>query len=181
MKKSKILTVQKDSSIPWFEQIQKTVYSPYSTSEIIYYSIKPSDYVTVLALLPDGRIILVKQYRPVVEDFTYELPSGHIEKGETPTQAVIRELKEETNCSAKSVTLLGEIVPDTGRLENRLWAFYTKDIELNQFPDPDENEGIEVSLVEPDKLFRMINDGEFNHALDLCVLTLAISKRYLII
>lgn len=178
MKKPKIVKVQRDSSIPWFEQIKKTVVMPGNVEEQTYYAIKPSDYVTILAKTPEGEFIIVRQFRPVVEDYTFELPSGHVEEGETPSQAVARELREETNCIIKDVFLLGEIVPDSGRLENRLWAFYSDKVEVNEFPNPLKNEGIEVSLVDLDKLFEMMNNGEFNHALDLCVVALAISKGF---
>jgi ADP-ribose pyrophosphatase len=179
MKKPHIVAVQKDLSIPYFEQIQKSVISPYHPGHQIYYSIKPPDYVAILALTPENKLVIVKQYRPAVEDYTYELPSGHIDSGETPSQAIIRELKEETNCIANDVVLLGETIPDTGRLENRQWAFYSNDLVVNEFPEPEENEGIEVSLVTPDEFVKMIANGEFKHALDLCVIALAISQRYL--
>lgn len=178
MKKPYIVDVKKNLSIPYFEQIQKSVVSPYHSGKQTYYSIKPPDYVAILAQTSENKLVLVKQYRPVVEDFTFELPSGHMDKGETPSCAIMRELKEETNCIANDVVLLGEIIPDTGRLENRQWAFYSNDLEVNEFPKPDDNEGIEVSLVTPDELVKMITNGEFKHALDLCVIALAISKRY---
>lgn len=179
MKKPHILTVQKDLSIPWFEQIKKLVVLPNYAKPQTFYSIKPPDYVTILAQTTEKKIITLKQYRPVVEDYTFELPSGHVEKGETPSRAMIRELKEEANCIINDVILLGEIIPDTGRLENRLWAFYTDGIDIGRFPNPDENEGIEVNLVSHEELFGMINEGKLNHALDLSVITLAIFKRYL--
>ena len=179
MKKPQISNVQKDCSISWYEQIKKTVILPHDNKEQIYYSIKPSDYVAVLAQTPDNKIVIVRQFRPAIEDYVYEFPSGHLEKGETPEQAIIRELEEETNCIARNVVLLGENYPDTGRLENRQWAFYSNDIKINEFPALSENEGIEVSLVSLRAFFEMINEGKFRHALDLCVIALAISKGYL--
>ncbi len=179
MNKPQILKVCKDSSIPWYEQITKTVYLPHEPEEQTYYTIKPSDYAAILARTPEDKIILVRQYRPAIEDYVYELPSGHLEKGETPEQAIIRELKEETNCTAGKVILLGENYPDTGRLENRQWAFYSDDIEVDTFPVASENEGIEVYAVSIEELINMVNDGQFKHALDLCVIALAMSKRYL--
>ncbi len=178
MKKPRILKVQIDSSIPWYDQIRKTVILPHEPVEQTYYSIKPSDYVSILARTPEDKFIIVRQYRPAIEDYAYELPSGHMDEGETPEQAIIRELKEETNCTAKKVILLGENYPDTGRLENRQWAFYAQDVEVNHFPNPDENEGIEVSLVTPAEFLGMMNDGLFRHSLDLAIVALAISKRY---
>lgn len=180
MKKPSILKVQKDLTIPWFEQVEKTILWPWDSESQTYYSIKPQDYVTVLAQTKDGEIVILKQYRPAIEDYTLEFPSGHVEDGETPLQAIMREFKEETNCETEKVTLLGELMPDTGRLENRLWAFYAKNIVVNGFPSPDENDGIVVELVSPEKLSEMINNGTFCHALDLSVLTLAIIKKYII-
>jgi len=179
MKKPSIQKRQKNLSIPWFQRIEKTVLLPYKSEPQIYYSIKPPDYVTALTHTTDNQFVVLKQYRPVVEDYTFELPSGHVEDGETPTQAIIRELKEEVGCSAEDITLLGEIIPDTGRLENILWAFYVSEVKVMMLPDPDRNEGIEVFLVSRDELFDMIREGRLNHALDLSVITMAILKQYL--
>ena len=179
MKKPRICKVQKDCSIPWYEQIKKTVILPHESGEQTYYSIKPSDYVSILARTSEDKVIIVRQYRPAIEDYVYELPSGHLEKGETPEQAIIRELKEETNCTARKVILLGKNYPDTGRLENRQWAFYSDDVEILSFPEPHKNEGIEVFLVSIKELINMINEGLFRHALDLCVIAMSISKGLL--
>jgi len=175
-----IQKVKKDLSIPWFEQIEKEVLLPGEEEPQVYYSIKPSDYVTALARTKDGQIIVLRQYRPAVEKFTYELPSGHMEKGETPEQAIVRELEEETGCRAEKVVLLGELIPDTGRLENKLWAFYIDNLEIGNLPIPLENEGIEVCPVSYAEFLKMIDDGRLNHALDLSVIALAIFKKHII-
>ena len=179
MKRPYIRSVYKDLSVPWFEQIKKEVIFPREDKPQIYYSIKPSDYVTALTCTTDNKFIILKQYRPAVEDYTFELPSGHTEDGETPDQAMIRELKEETGCLVSDVTLLRKVIPDTGRLENRLWAFYINNVKVKYIPDPAENDGIEVQLVSRQKLFKMIKSGQMNHALDLSVIALAIFQNYL--
>ena len=179
MKKPQILHREKNRSIPWYDQIKKTVILPHESEEQIYYSIKPSDYVAILARTSEDKVIIVRQYRPAIDDYVYELPSWHLEKGETPEQAIIRELKEETNCRARNVILLGENYPDTGRHENRQWAFYSDDVEVNEFPAASENEGIEVYTVSIDELMNMINEGRFRHALDLCVIAMSMSKGLL--
>ena len=178
MKKPKILNIKEDLSIPWFKQTEKTVLLVNDRGPQVYYSIKPPDYVTVVAQTRDEKVIILQQFRPSVEDYTFELPSGHVENGETHFQAVIRELREETGCIAKDVVLLGEVIPDTGRLENRLWAYYIE-VDAVNFPEPENNEGIEARLVSCEELFNMIESGKFNHALDLSVIMLAILKKYL--
>ncbi|MEW6599780.1 MAG: NUDIX hydrolase [Nitrospirota bacterium] len=177
MGKPYIQRVQRNYSIPWYEQIQKYVIFPQDNEPQIYYSIKPSDYVTALTHTADNKFIILKQFRPAVEDFTFELPSGHREEGESPEQAMMRELTEETGCRVDNVKLLGEVIPDTGRLENRLWAFYINNVKVNHLPDPAENGGIEVHLVTPDELFQMVYNGKLNHALDLSVISLAIFQK----
>jgi 8-oxo-dGTP pyrophosphatase MutT (NUDIX family) len=179
MRKSYIQKVEKDLSLPWFQQIKKTVLFPHISEPEIYYSIKPPDYVTALTHTTDDKFVILRQYRPAVEDYTFELPSGHLEDGETPSEAILRELREETGCKASEVTLLGEIIPDTGRLENILWAFYINKVKIDTLPQPSDNEGIEVYLVSREELFRMICDGRLNHALDLSVIAMAILKRHL--
>ena len=181
MRKPQILTRQKDTTIPWFEQIEKTVLLPDRSDEQIYYSIKPPDYVTALACTTENTFIILRQYRPAVENYVFELPSGHVEKGETPAQAILREIKEETGCTAEAAALLGELIPDTGRLENRLWAFYINNIQLDRLPAPEENEGIEIHAVSRDELFAMIRTGQLNHALDLSVIALAVVKECILL
>src|SRR5713226_16795 len=51
--------------------------------------------VVVLPLLPDGRILLIRQYRHATRQFLWELVAGRIERGENPRQAAARELLEE--------------------------------------------------------------------------------------
>ena len=88
-----------------------------------------SDYVTFLALTNNNEILFVKQYRPVLEKYTLELPSGHVEPGQTPEQAAQAELLEETGYKAEKLELLGCINPDPGRLNNKLWRFFTNRIQ----------------------------------------------------
>ena len=66
----------------------------------------------------------MRQYRPAVEERTLELPSGHVDPGETPIAAATRELMEETGYVADKIEEIGVIRPDTGRLSNRLWCFF---------------------------------------------------------
>lgn len=106
----------------WFDLIAKDV----SGDPSPHYSISTRDYVSVLAVTAGGNILLVRQYRPAVEQMTLELPGGHIEEGETPEQAARKELREETGFLAREFVLLGELAPDTGRLGNRMWCFFAR-------------------------------------------------------
>jgi ADP-ribose pyrophosphatase len=78
---------------PWFDVIAKRVLGlPGCEEEKTYFAVVPPDYVSVVAVTTGNEIVLVRRYRPVVEQYTLELPSGHVEDGQTPEDAARREL-----------------------------------------------------------------------------------------
>lgn len=64
------------------------------------------DGVMILPITENDEVILVRQYRPAIGDFLYELPAGMIDKGEDIETAAKRELFEETGLKASSYELL---------------------------------------------------------------------------
>src|SRR5258706_2498576 len=67
--------------------------------------------VVVLPVLPDGRIVLVRQYRHACRQYLWELVAGRMERGESPKKGAEREVIEETGYRAKNVTGLMDFVP----------------------------------------------------------------------
>lgn len=109
---------------PWFELVGKKV----GKDDALHYSISTQDYVSVFAVTRAGTFPLVRQFRPAIEEVTLELPSGHVDEGETPDQAAARELCEETGFIANNLILLDQLAPDTGRLGNDLWCFFAPQV-----------------------------------------------------
>ena len=118
-------------------------------------------------------MLLVRQYRPVVERESIELPSGHIDPGETPEEAVRRELLEEMGYEAHKVELLGTLVPDVGRLGNKLWCFFSNDVTLK--PNFLPEKGIKTMECSISQLMTWVQKGEI-HALNIAVLFLGIQQ-----
>ncbi len=139
--------------------------------------VMPADYVTVVALTQDLRVVLVEQYRPAAERVTLELPSGLVDPGEAPEVTARRELFEETGFEVEELFSLGALIPDTGRLGNRLHCFFAR-VKESVRPRPKNNEGIEVRIVTLETVKSAINDGTFDHALHCGVWMLAISKGF---
>jgi ADP-ribose pyrophosphatase len=133
------------------------------------------DYVSVAALTPAGQFVLVRQYRPAVEQYTLELPGGYVDEGERPEASAHRELLEETGYRSAQMEFLGAMHSDTGRNENRVWCYLAPEVEpiADWSPEP----GLEVVLVGIDELHDLILRGEFNHALNLAALMQAILRR----
>src|ERR1700678_283400 len=72
--------------------------------------------VVVLPVLPDGRIVLIRQYRHSVEQYLWELVAGRRDGDESFVAGARRELQEETGYRARRMRLLGVFVPSPGFL-----------------------------------------------------------------
>jgi ADP-ribose pyrophosphatase len=157
---------------PWFELVAKRVEGEAAP----YYSLRMQDYVSVVAWTEQKELVLVRQYRPAVERYTLELPSGHVERNETPAESARRELAEECGFEAPKLEPLGTLVSDTGRNENRLWCYLAAGVKpqpTTYVPEP----GVDRILVPLARLPELLAKGEFDHALHVAALLLVILKH----
>jgi len=162
---------------PWATLVTRRVQAPGGVAPQEFHSFKLADYVAMLAVTVDGQIPLVRQYRPALGRVTLELPSGLLDPSEEPGQAAARELLEETGLRAGSVvTPLGSLAPDSGRLENRLWGFFTDNVSPEPAPDWQPEAELEHLLVTPRELQDLILTGQFDHALHIAVIGLALTR-----
>lgn len=157
---------------PWFELVKKSV----ENNSAPYYSIRTRDYVSVLAITRDKAFVLVRQFRPAIEMFTLELPSGHVDEGETPEQSARKELLEETGFVAEEVTLLGTLAPDTGRLDTRLWCFLAPGVSRNPAIKFDAEHGIERIIYKKSLRDLVLNEPAFSSALNRAAILMAEAK-----
>jgi ADP-ribose pyrophosphatase len=157
----------------WVTLVTRSVLLPGAAGPQTYHSLVQADYITVLAVLPDGRIPLVRQYRPVLERVTLELPGGIIDTPEPPAAAMAREITEETGYEpAGELQLLGTYSPNMGRLENRLWCYFTA-LRAERVAGWRPECGIETVLVCAAELRAAILDGRFMSALQIGAIGLA--------
>lgn len=155
---------------PWFNVVAKRTVQ----EEAPFYALRMLDYVTVVAITKSQELVLVKQYRPIVERHTLELPSGHVEKDELPAEAARRELREECGLEAGHLELLGTLISDTGRNENRLWCYLAREVLPISSHVPEA--GIEAVLVPARGVPDLIATAQFDHALNLAALMLVVAK-----
>jgi ADP-ribose pyrophosphatase len=173
----KILARRETRLSPWVTLVERTVQAEPASESAVFHCLKQADYLCVLAVTADQRIPLVRQFRPTVEQVTVELPGGLLEPGEDPARAAAREMFEETGyASASPLELLGCLKPDTGRLENRLWCFFASDARAAAGTAWSPEEGVEPFLVSVRELFDMVSSGQFDHALNVAAIGLALAK-----
>ena len=113
-------------STPYCNLIAKTIRGQETATP--YFAVQLPDYISIVALTSRRQIVLVKQFRPAVEHDALELPSGCLDPNELPLECAHRELLEETGYPAGDLVELGWLLPDTGRLANRLGCFFAGNV-----------------------------------------------------
>ena len=144
---------------PWTTLVEKDVEFAPGRAPDTYHAFGPFDWVVAVAQTPDGRIAIVRQFRPAVEQYTWELPSGLIDPGEDPETACRRELVEEAGLRAERVTYLGGLRPDVGRLEVLQHMFHVE--ASGPVPEFVPEPGVAVEYVTPETVLALVRAGRF--------------------
>lgn len=146
--------------------------SPRTGESHSFYRIDAGDWVNIVPITPGGEVVLVKQYRHGLEDFTVETPGGMVDRGETPMEAAGRELLEETGYRAAEIVSLGGVNPNPALFGNTLHAFLGRDVERVAEVRNESTEETRVEVVSLEELRRLVSTGAVNHALVMAVLYL---------
>ena len=148
-----------------------TTVSPRTGMEHDFYVIETQDWVNIIPLTADRRVVMIRQYRHGSREVTLEIPGGLVEAGDTPKKAAARELLEETGYRAKRWTKIGVVNPNPALFNNRCYTFLAQDIRRVSGPSPDQTEDIEVILIPLVKIPGLILKGEIDHAMVITAFT----------
>lgn len=109
----------------------------------------------IIPFVSKDKVILLRQFRPVIGEYLYELPAGTLNKGESPIACARREIIEETGYSADVVKLIGKIYPVPGYSTERIFIYKASRLHKTiRTPEEDEViESLSVSRAEVRKLF----------------------------
>jgi 8-oxo-dGTP pyrophosphatase MutT (NUDIX family) len=148
-----------------FTLINERYRSPRTGQEHDFYFIDSPDWVNVIPLTADGKVILVKQYRFGTKEFSLEIPGGMLDEGDTPASAAGRELLEETGYAGDEPILLGTVHPNPAIHTNRCHTYLIKNAAFKNLPRQDSTEDIEVQSVPLSDIPQLIREGKITHAL----------------
>ncbi|MBC5996067.1 NUDIX hydrolase [Romboutsia ilealis] len=119
--------------------------------------------VGIVAITPENKVVLVRQYRKAVEKELWEIPAGKIEIGENPKECAIRELKEETGYSAENMKLIHKFYTSAGFSNQKIYIFLAENL-IQGERNLDEDEFLEVHEIDKDEVYNMIARNEIEDA-----------------
>jgi ADP-ribose pyrophosphatase len=123
--------------------------------------------VVVLPVFPDGRLLLIRQYRHSVGEFLWELVAGRKEPEENPVAAAKRELVEETGYTAKRLRKLMRVVPTPGFVNEWMWIFAAEGLSKG-VARPEDDEKITARIFTLKQAEQMIERGTLRDAKSIC-------------
>ena len=144
------------------QEIQR---SPRTGQAHEFFLLDSGDWVNVIPLTSDQKVILVNQFRFGTKDFSLEIPGGMLDSGDSPADAAKRELIEETGYGGSQPILLGVVHPNPAIHTNRCYTYLIENAVFQKQPEQDSTEDVEVEIIPLADIPKLIQDGVITHAL----------------
>ena len=145
------------------ERVRRT--HPMRQSTANFWCVSPPDWANILAITPDGQLVLVEQYRHGTNRLTWEIPGGALDPSEDPLLAAQRELREETGFESSQWIKLGEIAVNPAFMTNRCSTWLATNATRSAPQAFDEHEELRVALCPIDTFFERVDRGEIDHGI----------------
>lgn len=159
MKKWKTISSVTALDNKWMKIRKDTVELP--TGKILddFYLWVGYDVVMIAPVTPDGKLVLVKQYKHGVDDFIIEFPAGYIEDTKNIENEARRELMEETGYTAPQLHQLARFTVNPSKTTSILYFFYAPLAEKTTTTNFDANEDIETLVLSIEEVLALVKKG----------------------
>lgn len=163
--KWKILESEYITTYPYFTSRKDRCETPEGKIVPSYYVIELPPSVCAVCLTRENEVLLVRQYRHPIGEVTMELPGGFVDEGETPEQAIARELQEEVAYQFDEIIPVGKIAANPGVLSNWTYFYLAKGGVAHGEQHFDEHEFLKVEKVSLNEVKQMLMDNQFVQSL----------------
>ncbi|TFG08139.1 MAG: NUDIX hydrolase [Promethearchaeota archaeon] len=150
-----------------FNILEKTYVNPCNNKEFNAHILDVKDWANIIGIDNHGNILLIRQFRFGNDQIELEIPGGYIEFGETPEEAAIRELREETGFGIQWIKQIGVVNANPAIMNNRCYTFLA---ELSEKGDVefDPNEIIESVFATPKEVEKYLIEGKITNTYVIC-------------
>jgi len=121
--------------------------------------VKHPGAVLIVPILPGSKIVLIKQYRPVIKSYIWELPAGTLKSRERPLACAKRELLEEVGYKARSWRRVGAIYPAPGYATEKIIIYEAKSL-VKTRSDIQEDEIIAIRIFSRKEIKKFLKSGK---------------------
>jgi 8-oxo-dGTP pyrophosphatase MutT (NUDIX family) len=140
--------------------------SPRTGREHDFYVIESVNWVHVVPITRDGRLVMIEQFRHGSDTIELELAGGMMDPEDTsPLEAGLRELREETGYEGTHAEIIGQIYANPAIMNNICYTVLVRDCELKHTPELDHGEDVAVTLVDIADIPKLIQQGRIGHSL----------------
>jgi ADP-ribose pyrophosphatase len=149
-----------------FRLRQDTSRSPRTGQSHTFFVLDSPDWINVIPLTPEGKVVFVHQFRHGIEEVTLEIPGGLVDpEDHSPEETVRRELLEETGYEADEVIHIGTVTANPAFLNNKLYTYLALGARQTQRPQLDGSEDIAVEEIDISAVPGLISSGHITHSL----------------
>jgi ADP-ribose pyrophosphatase len=140
--------------------------SPRTGKEHDFYVLDSVNWVNVIAVTPDQKLVMVEQFRHGSGTVELEIPGGMMDAGETdPVATAVRELREETGYEGENARLLGRIHSNPAILSNVTYTVLIENCRLQHGVEFDSGEDLITRLVPVAEIPKLVADEKIGHSL----------------
>ncbi len=153
---------------PVFQLRTDVLVSPRTGKELNAFVLESRSWLNIVPVTSGNQVVMVKQYRFGLEDFTLEVPGGLADvEDESFASGARRELVEETGYDSDEIIPLGSVHPNPAILNNSLHIFAATNVKKVKEQELDDGEDIDVELIAYDDVPELVRNGIISHALVL--------------
>ena len=172
-----LLDSQRGEDLGLFAARYDWMKNPRNGSRLKALILESPDWVDIVAVTPEGKIVVVYQYRFGIGEHTTEIPAGLMEQDETPGEAARRELREETGYTARDWKYLGWVQANPAFMDNLCHQWLALDAIKTDMVELDAGEDVGIRELTVDEVYQEIKAGRMRNTYTLLALAQVFDLR----